>query len=98
SVADYSTALLEPWKDNSRWFAQLDWKHNFSDSHNLRVQAYHQQFDSRLHTPICMKSLDPSLPASSGSLLFSKAMNDLFVASNNDADIAFTAMGGLGDP
>lgn len=98
SVAEYSTALSDPWEVSSRWFFQTQWKHSFSDTHNLSVQAYHQQFDARTHAPICMKTLDSSLPVGSGSLLFSSEMHDLFVASGKDADNTFNAMGAIGNP
>ena len=93
SVAEYSTALQEPWEDSSRWFAQLEWKHSFSDRHDLKVQAYHQQFDSRQNVPLCMKTLDSNMPAASGSLLFSQELHDFFVATNYDADSAFDVLG-----
>lgn len=98
SLDNYSTAQLEPWTDNSRWFVQLDWEHSFSDTHSLHVKTFYQQFDERQHTPICLRSLDTNLPIESGALLFSKSMNELFAVSDRDSSEMFHVLGGQQAP
>ncbi|MBQ0752925.1 MAG: TonB-dependent receptor [Gammaproteobacteria bacterium] len=73
-------------------FAQMIWNHRFSAKHELKVQAYAQYNSNNLAFGGCAK-LPGGAADSTGAVLFSKEMRDLYEANGRDINATIAQLG-----
>ena len=83
---DFTDFIVEPENSSEEAFAQMRWKRQVSDRHQIKVQAYTQYKKTEDLLAGCF--VLPGLEAipEAGGLLFSREMRDLFEANNRDID------------
>lgn len=73
-------------------FAQMIWNHRFSAKHELKVQVYAQYNSNNLAFGGCAK-LPGGAADSTGAVLFSKEMRDLYEANGRDINATIAQLG-----
>ncbi|MDF1629173.1 MAG: TonB-dependent receptor [Alcanivoracaceae bacterium] len=89
---DFTDFTVEPENRSEEAFAQMRWKRQVSEKHQLKVQFYSQYKKTEDQLAGCF--ILPGLEAipEAGGLLFSKEMRDLFEANNRDTDATEAAL------
>lgn len=73
-------------------FMQMVWNHRFSPKHEFKAQAYMQYNSSNLAFGGCTK-LPGGAADSTGAILFTKEMRDLYEANGRDIDATISQLG-----
>lgn len=96
---DFTDFIVEPENSSDEAFAQMRWKRQVSDRHQIKVQAYTQYKKTEDQLAGCysiplddipdaiLPMVEPTLSQpEAGAILFSKEMRDLFEANGRDID------------